>query len=160
MIKHSRLCYFINAQTQTMSPSQRGNRGKTGFWEQLDSIFKASTWTFGYKVTLTWLGAAVGLRLRAFNAANAFCWLGTNISDQNKPESYLCCTQKLPLASTLQLIRRSVRAEIRELRQGTFVDTAWREAVMNGSHPGEAPSCSLRLTRRGGTKRRESGEAR
>lgn len=64
---------FLNAQTQISTPRQRGNWGeKKRLLGQLDSIFKASTGTFEFKVTLTRLGAAVGMQLRVFNAANAF----------------------------------------------------------------------------------------
>lgn len=154
------------SNTNLHPPTKRKLGGKKRLLGQLDSIFKASTWTFEFKVTLTRLGAAVGMQLRGFNAANAFSWFLLNNSDQKKSESYLCRAQKLLLASTFQplslyefpsvCVCGAMGAETGNL--------CWHSEEWCGnewlSHPGDAPSCSLRLIRRGGTKRRESGEPR
>lgn len=117
-------------------PPQKGNWGESVFWEQLDSIFKASSGTFEHKVTLTRVWAAVGSQRGVFNAANAFCWFHTNISEQKKVwKLALLCTKAVVSIHfpASQLVWISMRAERWELRQGGSVDTARSEAVMNGS---------------------------
>lgn len=104
-----------------------------------------------------WHWRDLWFRLRGFNTVlqilheNFFRKKNRNASKLSLPCTKIVVSIHFPGSPLGWTSRR------RELRQWTFVDTARSDALMNGSLIWEmrfvAPSCSLWLTRRGGTKR-------